>query len=256
MDVVSQILTARRRNDGGIERMVGASVAAHAALLAVVMLSPGAWFGEQTVQPEAVMTISLGGPPGPRAGGMTTLGGRPIQTETTEAKRAIEPVRPPAAREPDMIEPLKTAPKKAEAKTQTDAKDPRSRTPTKGAEVRQGSSVAETGAKGQGFGLTTGGGGDAGYLDVANFCCPEYLAQMIDRIYSNWQRQGTKGNVTVVKYTIQRDGSLTDPVVERSSGNAALDLFARRAVIVTAKLPPLPAAFDRPTLTVYLNFVH
>ena len=44
--------------------------------------------------------------------------------------------------------------------------------------MQKGTAVAETGAQGQGFGLSSGGGGDGGYLDVANFCCPEYLATM------------------------------------------------------------------------------
>ena len=78
----------------------------------------------------------------------------------TEAKKAIEPVRPPAARAPEMIEPIKNAPKKSEAKVDDRRRIRRSRTPTKGEEVQKGSAVAETGARGQGFGLSTGGGGD------------------------------------------------------------------------------------------------
>ena len=46
-----------------------------------------------------------------------------------------------------------------------------------GAEARPGSAVAETGARGQGFGLSTGGG--AGIRVDArrrgDFCCPDYL---------------------------------------------------------------------------------
>src|ERR687888_350689 len=55
------------------------------------------------------------------------------------------------------------------------------RTPTKGPQTRFGSTVAETGTRGQGFGLSSGGGpGSGSTLDVADFCCPDYLMLMIE----------------------------------------------------------------------------
>ena len=52
----------------------------------------------------------------------------------------------------------------------------RGRTPTRGAETRAGSAVAETGARGQGFGLSTAAASGSGSrLDVGDFCCPDYL---------------------------------------------------------------------------------
>ena len=70
--------------------------------------------------------------------------------------------------------------------------DATGRTPTTGPEPQEGPARAETGARGQGFGLTTGGGGGTGVqLDVGNFCCPEYLEQMMALIQRNWQsKQG------------------------------------------------------------------
>jgi TonB family protein len=89
---------------------------------------------------------------------------------------------------------------------------------------------------------------------VADFCCPEYVATMVERIRSVWVwRQGTTGQV-LVKFTIQRDGRTTGYEVERSSGSPVLDLAALRAVAQTRTLPPLPAQFPNPTLTVHLNF--
>jgi TonB family protein len=135
--------------------------------------------------------------------------------------------------------------------------DARGRTPTKGAQTSAGSSVAETGTRGQGFGLSSGGGpGSGSMLDVADFCCPDYLFVMIERIRGAWvQNQGASGQ-SRIKFTIQRDGTLVSPQVESSSGNATLDLAAQRAVAMTRKLPPLPDAFPNPTLTVYLNFIY
>lgn len=258
MDAVSQILADRSRDFAAQERrIVGASVAsaaAHAAFVGAMILAP-AWLlgGGVKAEPEAVMTISLGGPTGPNVGGLTTMGGRPIQSAIEETRKTIEPVRPPAAKAPEMVEPTKNAPKKAEAKV--DAKDPKSRTPTKGAEVRPGSSVVENPNKGMGFGLQSGGGfGSGSYLDVANFCCPEYLTTMLDLIRKNWDPRQQALGTTVIKYTIQRNGAITDVIIERPSGYPALDFMAQRSLLVTRQLPALPTAFSEPSLTVHLAF--
>jgi TonB family protein len=128
------------------------------------------------------------------------------------------------------------------------------RTPSQGAEPQTGSATADTGAKGMGFGLTTGGGGTGGYLDVGNFCCPEYLTTMLSLIQRNWNSQQQVAGQTVVKFTIQRDGRITDVEVERPSGYFALDQTAQRALLMTRQLPPLPAQFTEPQLTVHLIF--
>ena len=133
--------------------------------------------------------------------------------------------------------------------------DAKGRATPKAAEAQQGSAVAETGAtRASASGLTTGGGGTGGYLDVANFCCPEYLATMIQLIQRNWNSKQQVAGETLVKFTIQRDGRLTNVEVERSSGYFALDQTAQRALLVTRQLPPLPPQFTETTLTVHLIF--
>ena len=207
------------------------------------------------------MTISLGGGgEGPDVGGMTMMGNRPVQTQTPPEDLAKpEPVRPPAAKVPEMTVPLPNAkPLKAAPapKVKQAPEEARGRTPTRGAQTSPGSTVADTGIRrGEGFGLSTGGGdGSGSSLDVADFCCPEYIATMLVRIRQAWSRDvGTAGQ-TMVKFTIQRDGKLTDVEIERPSGATTLDLAALRAVRTTNMLPSLPAAFPNPTLTVHLNF--
>jgi TonB family protein len=254
MDAVSQVIAARAQDADGMQSMLGASVLVHLALVAAVFFAPAAWFGATVEEPPVLMTISLGGPVGPRDGGMTQSGGRPIQA-IAEAKRAIEPVRPPAAKAPEMIEPKKTAPKKAETKVTDTAKTPTGRTPTKGEEIRKGSAVsAAQSARGQGFGLSSGGGGTGSYLDTANFCCPEYIALMLEAIRAHWDEKQQASGVAQVKFTIQRDGTITGIQLERSSGYQTLDYFATRALQATRKLPPLPAGFNEPTLPVHLTF--
>jgi TonB family protein len=91
-------------------------------------------------------------------------------------------------------------------------------------------------------------------LDVANFCCPDYLTDMSARIQGNWDnKQGGPGS-TVIRFTIARDGTIMMPQIERSSGFQVLDFNALRAVQLTARLPPLPAAYPNPTLGLHLTF--
>ena len=256
---VTDVLRDRMAEPRGLQRMVAVSVAVHVFGVALILLAPGKWIGPN-VEPPPAMTISIGGAgEGPRNGGMTAMGARPVQTERpAEEAPKREAIRPPAAKEPEMTLPKPGAKPVKSTAAQTVAQAPdeaRGRTPTKGPQARAGNAVADTGVRGQGFGLSTGGGpGSGSSLDVADFCCPDYLILMIERIRSAWvQEQGAAGQV-LVKFTVQRDGRLADPAVERSSGSSTLDLGALRAVAMTKTLPPLPGAFPNPTLTVHLNF--
>ena len=57
-----------------------------------------------------------------------------------------------------------------------------------------------------------------------------------------------------VKFTIQKNGSITNASIETGSGSAVLDAAALRAVLMTKSLPPLPGQFEYPALPVHLNF--
>jgi TonB family protein len=102
--------------------------------------------------------------------------------------------------------------------------------------------------------LTTGGGGGASVqLDVANFCCPDYIEQMVSLVQQNWEKnQGVPGS-TGMKFTITRKGSIEGVVIERPSGFVALDYAAQRALLLT-RLPELPPQFPNPSLTVHVTF--
>jgi TonB family protein len=58
----------------------------------------------------------------------------------------------------------------------------------------------------------------------------------------------------VIRYVIQRDGTLTDATVKQSSGFQILDFVALRAVQSTKAIPPLPACYPYPTFVVNLTF--
>ena len=255
-EAVSDILDLRAREAEGLSRMVVVSLAAHAVLLTVIWLMPADWrSGGKPADNVVRMTISLGGSPGPNAGGMTQISGRPVQAVAPPEPRRVE--TPPAPKAPEMVAPDTTArPRTVTKPVNKPVEKSTSRRPTTGEEIRTGSARADTGGQAIPFGglSTSGGGGTGATLDIANFCCPEYIQTMVQKIQSNWNsKQGAAGQV-VVKFTIRRDGMLTNVEVEKPSGNPVLDLESRRAVLYTRQLPPLPSNFTEPYLTVHLNF--
>ena len=77
---------------------------------------------------------------------------------------------------------------------------------------------------------------------------------MAASIKTNWNdRQGAAGTTHVQIYVIQKDGRIVDITVEKSSGVETLDLYARRAVMLS-EAPPLPSAFPDPVLVIHLYF--
>jgi TonB family protein len=256
---VSDVLRDRMQEPAGLQRMVMISGGAHLVLLLVILFAPGGWFGPETPTTRTVMTISLGGgAPGPQTGGMNSIGGRAVQQVQPPEQTRPEPVRPPAAVPPPMTAPAPNAPAARPApRPQVTQAPPEARgtTPTRGTETRAGTAIAETGAQGTGSGLSTGGtGGNGMRVDVGDFCCPDYIQLMVDRIRANWDDQQEVRGIVKVRYTIQRDGRITDVSVTQSSRFFALDNSAQRAVVQTRQLPPLPAQYPNPTLTMNLDF--
>jgi TonB family protein len=252
---VSAILYDRAQQADGISRMLALSIGVHIAIVAAIWLSPTEWRSRRA--PEvATMELSLGGPEGPNTGGMTSMADRAVDAIAKPNTRVID--APPPPKPPDMVESTRIAkPAATPPKPVTKPPDPsRSRTPTAGAEIKAGSARVNTGGAAIPFGgLAQGGGGAGGVqLDVKNFCCPEYIVQMVQRIRQNWNpNQGARGE-PVVKFTIRRDGVLVNVVVEKPTGQDLLDQEARRAVLKTEKLPPLPREFTESSLTVHLTF--
>ena len=235
--------------------MLGLSILAHAVLLAAVALLPTDWGASRVEAP--LMTISLGGTSGPDSTGLTTISDRPVQSVAAPDEKP-QPEAPPAPKPPEMVEPLKTAkpaPPRTKPTEKPVDKSP-SRKPITGEEIKTGDARVKTGGAPIPYGgLAQGGGGTGGVrLDVQNFCCPDYIQTMVQRIRQSWNpNQGAAGQVWV-KFTIRRDGMLTLVEVEKPSGQAMLDLESRRTVLLTRQLPPLPPEFPEPHLTVHMEF--
>src|SRR5262245_59820310 len=253
--VVSDILRSRREEPDGLKQTAALSILAHLAVLGTITAVPALWPARSAARP-AVMTISLGGTPGPKSGGLSTIGGRRIEASEPTAQPKAERVALPTPKpQPAMVMPdpkLKPRPVAKETPAST-SKDASSR--GRVAEPQKGSTTVETGVRGMGFGLsTTGGGGTGSSLDVKDFCCPEYLQEMVGRITQNWvQKQESVGTV-LMKFTIMRSGQITSVELERTSNVYALDAASQRALVLTARLAPLPAAFPDDHLTVHLSF--
>ena len=265
-DTTSYILVERSHPADELRRaaIVSAAVvsaAVHALLIAVVLLAPASWLsGGHDDAGLNVMTLRLGGPEGPGEGGLTPLGGRPIQ-EVVPLQEARRPqwIQPPAPAPPKMILPVPDAETRRrpepETEVETAPEEARGRTPTRGPEAREGAAMADTGVTGLGIGLSAGGlGGSGAELDVGDFCCPQYLATMIELIRQHWDNNQQVPGLVVVRFTIQRSGVIEGVSVSLPSGYLALDQSAQRAVLRTRTLPRLPSRFPEESLIVRLTF--
>ncbi len=256
---VSDVLRSRMQQPDGLRRMVSVSIGVHAAFAAAIAFAPGGLLS-RSHEPRTVMTITLsGGGVGPENGGLTPMGGAPVQAvRPPDEPPKREAVTRPAAKPPEMTIPPPNAKvtKATPSTAKTSIDEARGNRLRKGDKITPGSTPADTGVRGQGFGLTTGGGAGSGSsLEITgDFCCPEYLGTLVARIRAAWNsNQGARG-ASLIRFTIHRDGSITDATIFQSSGLVTLDNAALRAVLVTRTLPPLPDAYTNPTLTMRLSF--
>ena len=245
----TDVIVARSHNVDRLTTMVMWSIGAHVVVTALIVLMP---HPKADLTPKTVMTITIGGAPGPRTG-MTQMGAKAVQAPDPEPVKRAETA--PAPTKPEMTLPdpklkprpaPKNAPKEAAAKTMAT-----------GAEPQEGTAKAETRVRGQGFGLSSGGGGSTGgvTLDVTDFCCPDYILTMKEFVQLNWNGKKGRAGLTKMMFTIQRDGRLEGIRLETPSGSDDLDNEAARALRVT-RLPPLPSRYPNPTLTVHLEFAY
>jgi TonB family protein len=247
-EATTDVIVARSHDVDRLSTMVLWSIGAHLVVTALIVLMP---HPKTDLAPKQVMTITIGGAPGPRTG-MTQMGARAVQAPEPAVKKAETapaPVKPEMTLPDPTLKPRqqpKNAPKEATAKTVST-----------GAEPQAGTAKAETRVRGQGFGLSSAGGGGTGgvTVDAVNFCCPDYITTMAELVTQNWNgKQGLVG-LTTMMFTIQKDGRIEGIQVENGSGFIALDNEAARALRFV-RLPPLPTRYTNPTLTVHLEFAY
>jgi len=252
----SQILSDGALDGDGLRMTLILSLVGHVACVAAIFAAPDSWVGS-TVDEPASMTIRLGGADAPGEGGLTSLGALPIQQVIPLAElRRPQWIQPPADTLPQNVVPLPEAPRaEPESEVVTAPEESRGRRLTSGPQLQDGNAMSETGAEGIGVGLSAGGlGGDGFELSLSDFCCPEYLSTMTSLIRQRWNSNQETSGAAVVKFTVHRDGRIDAVDVTRSSGFIALDQSARRAILLTRELPPLPRSFMEDSLTVRLTF--
>jgi protein TonB len=108
------------------------------------------------------------------------------------------------------------------------------------------------------FNVPGGGGIGLGENSPFGTAYGWYANLLRERIAAKWQSAGL-GNASVpvtVQFELRRDGSLGSglPRIAQTSGNAALDRSAQRAIYDAAPFPPLPPGLNQNQVTVELSF--
>jgi len=114
-------------------------------------------------------------------------------------------------------------------------------------------------SSGGGSGGPIGAGGNVGVsgatLDNADFKYSYYIERMLVAIGMNWFKPAQAGDISpVIHFRIEKDGTISDASVERSSGLPFVDRAALRAVVSSSPLPPLPSEYGGSQLGVHLKF--
>lgn len=230
----------------------GYAMAAHVVLLAALAFAPPEWISRNAEAERNIMYISLGGGAGEDISGLRSIAARPVQEATPD------PVRPqfqaPAEQKaPVMAIPEKPVAKPPPAAAKTPAERPASRTPIRGAEVREGQARVDTRVTTGADGLAVQSSGTGGETNLADFCCPGYIGDMVQAIKRNWKQQQGVAGENEVRFTIERDGRISGMELIRPSNIYALDRESQ-FVLSNAKLPPLPLQFTEPKLVIRLTF--
>ena len=175
---------------------------------------------------------------------------------------------PSIAPEPEKNKILKPAPEDAPPPptdkavlipTKEDKKATASRPSAPGPKAPEVSLPSAGDSPGGGGGGPIGAGGNVGVsgatLDDADFKYSYYIERMLVAIGMNWFKPAQAGTVSpVVHFKIEKDGTISDATVERSSGLPFVDRAALRAVLTSSPLPPLPSEYGGTQLGVHLKF--
>jgi outer membrane biosynthesis protein TonB len=247
-EAVSDILEIRAVPETGFSRAVTGSFVVHVVGVLALFFAHQYVVSHRPPQPK-IMTITLGGSVGPRSTGMTAASARPVDQVAPQPKH--EPVKTASSQSSVMTLPVKSEPKPTIDRTLPITSMPKPL--TTGAQVRPGTSLAETGSTAQDKGLTVGGsGGSAATLEVKDFCCPDYIQSLLQRIEAKWNKDVPGRGSTVLRFTIRRDGSITN-ITTDSTTNQFFENQSRSA-LMQAHLEPLPSEFKDDHLVIHLRF--
>jgi len=194
-----------------------------------------------------------------RTGGTVLVPGPDVvQVSLVDASLAAAPAAPPAP----AVEPQREPPPSEETGIRIEKRpkakaEPKRREETPPA-VKPARPAPPSAAPRVALPYAEMGGGMRGQvaIDASNFEFAYYLQQVRVLIARNWTPQPglPQGTRAEVYFRVSRDGSITAPLVERSSGNEFFDQAAQRAVLVTGHLPPLPLGWAGSDLGIHFGF--
>ncbi len=239
---VDEILAARRQL-AAKPRRAGAwlSLVLHAAFVTSVLVAP--MMTEADEKPPRFVSVAL-----VSAQALGVADPLPARQEPPRAEpprvRSPEPDPPsPAVRpRPDARAP------KPDKEVARDTDSEAGRQPATDLRRRQGSPTGSS--------LGTAALGARVGFDNPNFRHSYFVDRLTAMLAAQWRRPALGGDlVTLVHFTIHRDGEVSDVRVVQSSGYSSYDLAALRAVQQAAPFPPLPQSYDQDSLGVTVEFI-
>jgi len=246
VDAVGHILAAREREPFHWGLGVALALFLHFGIAAAFVMSgllhPYKYVTSRTVAVRLVQAGSLRGAPDVAA---------PPRSEPEKpkiTKPAEEPPPPPTSK-------AKLIPPRDKKKPPA----PQAAVPQKA--PASSTTIASSGAESARSGSATpaGAGGDVGIggasFDQPDFNYSWYVERMLVTIGTNWFKPALSSPASpVIRFRIQRDGTISEADIERSSGLPFVDRAALRAVLASSPLPPLPSEFGGDHLGVHLIF--
>jgi periplasmic protein TonB len=254
-DPVADVLAQRAAMDRGTGVSLAVSLLLHAGLAGMAAYAA---FHSPAPQGVRMVNIQFANAPAPTPVAPRTA------APAAPKPAAPAPVQPEIAEpEPKITEPKPAAPAKTVAPPEknTVPLSPFGQSTKKGSETPAAEPPKAVPAPPSvgGVGTTTadvpvGGSGVTG-LEGGDFPYTLYIDGMQRRIGGNWFRpQVSPGTTAVIYFRILRDGAITDPRIQTSSGNGAFDRAALSAVRSSTPLNPLPFAYNGTYLGVHLTF--
>lgn len=246
MDTVGEIIWARGKERFPLGFGTFLAVVLHVGIAAAFVYSSMV-HPVRFVSPRAVAVRLL--PAGSLKGGEAPA---PAPVQPPETKKILKPApedEPPSPTDKAVLLPAKEDKKKPATATRPAAERPR---------APEVSLPSSGGAAGGGAGGAVGAGGNVGVSGAAfdsDFQFSYYVERMLVAIGMNWFKPSQGGTVSpVIHFRIEKDGTISDATVERSSGLPFVDRAALRAVLSSSPLPPLPAEYGGTQLGVHLKF--
>jgi len=264
-------MIALARSSAAFKKAVILSFTVHLAFFLFILLSPHL---QQSSRGEMIHYVELMSFPGGGGGGGSSGqggGGEEKIAETTLPERdTLRDLTTPQKLQQEPTPALRHPVEKPEKETRTkNEKKAVIQKQSAGAREAEAGSGKGKGT-GPGSGVRLGGGLGSGpetgsayssQIGLSNFPFTYYLQIIIDRVSNNWFTSlvdpGITGNFqSTVHFRIYKNGQISEPKIEESSGIKSLDLSALRAVQTSAPFPPLPTAYEDEYLGIYLIFEH